>query len=145
MEIQVTFSNNEWGLIDQSIDISYDISLICTSYHIISIYVSFILLIPPSESQTARKDIKKRKLKSIILLTVIIYLGNLARLIMLIYLTNSGWDWNLTHTIINYGTGFLAAFLFIYVLYLWIPEAFISLYYIPLVLKSMKKIKEENI
>jgi len=143
METQTIFNNDEWILIIPRLEKNLIISLWCTSFHIISIFISVIIFIPHSQEYTSRKDINIRKTKALTILIAIVYIGNLIRLILFLYLTNIGFPWDSTHLFINYLTGFLAAILFILILYFWLPEIFISIYYIPSLISYKRKMKKK--
>lgn len=137
----VTSENHQsWSIYIPSIDQSYSIHSWCTAAHVFSIFIAYVILIPSSLDESTGRKMYLRKLKVLALLLIIIYLGNITRIAVVIYMVDMGYSWELSHTIVNYLTGTLAALLFIYVLYKWIPEFYISIYYLyPLYMEKKKK------
>lgn len=131
-----------WKILIPSTGQNFYITHWCTAGHIISIFIGIICCVPPSSDFTARKDINTRKIKALIILIFITHFGNLVRMLSIISLATVGESWQFIHLILNYISGILIALIFIIVLYRWLPETFLSVYFIYYIIKQKKKIRK---
>lgn len=149
LDSKVIAENNkaeEWIIVLPKVDLTYVISTWCTAAHVFSIILGFIMFTPHSRDPHTSQDIVWRKTIASVLLISIIHIANIVRIGVVIYLTSLGFDGVIVHGSINYITGILAALLFVLVVYKWVPEFFIALYYfyvLYLVKKEKKKIRLE--
>ncbi|MFX1376845.1 MAG: hypothetical protein ACFFA0_13640 [Promethearchaeota archaeon] len=102
----------------------------CTAVHVFSIYAGIIIMIPHSQESSTNNDIIWRKAKTLSLLIIIVYCLNIFRLLIVIALSYHGVPISLAHLVINYISAFIAAFLFVLFLHKYLPEIFISIYYL---------------
>lgn len=101
----------------------------CTAVHVFSIFSGIIICIPHSQDPMTSKDIIWRKTKMLFISIVIIYMLNLLRIAFMIHLIiNIGISFWI-HDFLNYVSGFIAALIFIALLYKWVPEIYLSIYY----------------
>ncbi len=132
-----------WSLLLVQNNESYSFDPMCTAIHVFSIFSGLIICIPKSQDPKTGEDIVWRKTKTLVLSISIIYIINLIRIIILIYFAYLGVPWNIFHTVVNYISGILAALIFLALLNAWLPEIFLSIYYLyPLfkIAKNRKKI-----
>ncbi|MFX1364453.1 MAG: hypothetical protein ACFFCE_04865 [Promethearchaeota archaeon] len=102
----------------------------CAAVHIFSIYIVLIIFIPHSQDPSEKEDIIWRKSKILIISIGIIYILNLLRISLAISFLCSGSSSNFIHNLLNYFSGCIAALISIIFIYKWIPEFFISIYYL---------------
>ena len=133
-----------WKIYIPSIDINFYISTWCTAAHIFSIFIGFIIFIPHSKKQETKKGIILRKIKATVLLIVIVYIGNLFRLILLLGLASTGINWEVLHQIFNIISGILAAIIFIITIYKFLPEFFLSIYHLYSIINLKNNKKNKN-
>ena len=124
---------------------TFRISLECTGIHVFSIFIGIIVCTPASKDQITREDFLWRKMKAFIISLLIFYSFNLLRIILLIYLDYIGIPWSFFHSLINDLSGVVAAIIFSIILYTWIPEFFLSIYYIyPVIRAKIDKVKNNK-
>lgn len=125
---------------------TFRISLECTGIHVFSIFFGIIICTPHSKDMITREDFSWRKMKTFIFSLLILYIFNLFRILLLIYLDYIGIPWISIHNFINDLSGIIAAIIFFIILYKWMPEFFISIYYIyPAIRAKIKKTKNYSI
>ena len=124
-------------------DSTFRITLECTGVHIYGIFTCIIIYTPPSKDLTTREDFLWRKMKTFIISLIILYIFNLFRITMLIYLDYIGMPWSIVHDLINDFSGIIAAVIIFIILYRWMPEFFLSIYYIyPAIRAKIEKAKK---
>ena len=106
------------------------IGAMCAAVHIFSIFIGLIIFIPHSQDSVVKEDIIWRKSKTLIVLIGIIYIMNLLRITLIILLNYNGLSLEFIHNFSNYLSGSIAALIFFIFIYKWIPEFFISIYYL---------------
>ena len=139
--IHTPLENHPWKIYISSINMNFYISTWCTAAHIFSIFIGIIIFIPHSKNYETRKGIIWRKIKVIAILIVIIYTGNLLRLVLLLGSAFSGMNWELIHSSLNIISGVFAAIIFIITIYKTLPEFFISTYYLYSIINQKVKKK----
>jgi len=133
MNSLVSFNPKEkwpWKIFIPQTNSTLSIGTMCAAGHIFSIMIGLIICIPHSQDSITRKDTVWRKTKTLIFLIGIIYLLNLLRIILVIILSDFGFLLESLHSFSNYISAIIAAFIFFLFLYKWIPEFFISIYYL---------------
>ncbi|MFW9877405.1 MAG: hypothetical protein ACFFG0_30315 [Candidatus Thorarchaeota archaeon] len=133
MNLLVLFNPKEkwpWKILLPQTNSTLTIGTMCTAGHIFSIIIGLIICIPHSQDSITKEDIVWRKTKTIISLIGIIYILNLLRIIIIIILNDIGFLLEKLHSFSNYLSAIIAAFIFFFFVYKWIPEFFLSIYYI---------------
>jgi len=128
--IYTPLENHPWKIYIEIVNTNFYISTWCTAAHIYSIFIGIIIFIPCSKIQETSKGIIWRKIKVLIFLIALIYIGNLLRLVLLLGSAFSGMNWELIHSFLNIISGVLTAIIFIIIIYKTLPEFFISIYYL---------------
>jgi len=129
---QVVFSSEEeipWMILILQKENIFFITRACTAVHAFSIFGAIIILIPHSQNQATREDIIWRKTKALTFSIIAIYILNILRLILLIYLNYIGIPLEPIHMALNYLSGIVGALIFMILLYKWTPEFYVSIYY----------------
>lgn len=140
--IYTPLESHPWKIYISSMNMNFFISTWCTAAHIFSIFIGIIIFIPHPKNHETRKGIIWRKIKVITFLLVIIYIGNLFRIIILLGSALAGIDWEFIHQFLNLMSGILAAIIFIITVYKTLPEFFISIYYLSSIINQ--KIKKKK-
>lgn len=122
--------DNLWYLYIPQKKHSFFFDPMCTAIHIFSIYTGMIICIPKSLDPETAKTILWRKTITLFFSISIIHIVNLFRICFLIYGDYNGFPWELYHNLVNYISGAFAALLFIFLVKIWVPEMFLSLYYL---------------
>lgn len=133
METYIAISPEEhyyWYLVILQTNVIYYFDPMCTAIHVFCIFAGVIIFIPKSQDIQTGTDMTWRKVKTLAISISIIYLVNLLRMLILIYFSYHGVPWNIFHTLVNYISGVFAAFFFIFLVQAWLPEMFLSLYYL---------------
>lgn len=117
----------------------------CTAAHIFSISIGIIISIPSSEDSLAKKEIIWRKTKTIIVSILCINILNIIRIVVGAYLNYKGIPIEFIHQPLFYISAVFGAIFFIYILNRWMPEMFISIYYIYRLIYQNLKAKSNRI
>jgi len=113
----------------------------CIGAHVISIFIGLVICVPASRNELTREDFKWRKAKTVIISVSVIYISNIIRIVLLLYFNFRGIPFEFIHQSIYFLSAILGALFFTYLLHKWLPEIFISLYYLyPLI--SQRKIRD---
>lgn len=110
----------------------------CTGIQAIAIFAGIIISIPHSKDPITSKNIWWRKLKALIISSIIFYVVNIIRMVIQLYLYYIGYAWDDIHYSISAASSFIAAII-ILLLHKWIPEFIISIIYAGILIK--RKIK----
>ena len=140
--IYTPLENPPWKIYISYYNMNFYISTWCTAAHIFSIFIGIIIFIPHPKNHETRKGIIWRKIKVITFLLVIIYIGNLFRIIILLGSALAGINWEFIHQFLNLISGILAAIIFIITVYKTLPEFFISIYYLSSIINQKFKKKK---
>jgi exosortase/archaeosortase family protein len=102
----------------------------CTGTPAISILSAIVICTPSSQDPMTKKDISWRKTVDIIATVTSIYLFNILRMVIVIYLYHLGFAWDVIHDSLANLSAVIVAHIFIF----WfcnklIPEWYISIYY----------------
>ena len=112
----------------------------CIGAHIFSILIGLVICVPASKDNIAREDFKWRKTKTLVVTVLVIYISNIIRIVLLLYFNFMGIPFEFIHQSIYFFSAIAGALFFTFTLHKWLPEIFISIYYLyPLI--SKKKIK----
>ncbi len=106
----------------------------CTGIQAIAIFVGIIICIPHSKDAKTNEDIWWRKIKALIISSIIFYIVNIFRMVIQLYLYYIGYAWDDIHYSISAASSFIAAIIII-LLHKWIPEFIISIIYSGILIK----------
>ena len=109
---------------------TYAITTNCIAAHIFSILIGLILFIPSSKELSSKKNFILRKLKTLLISVIGIHLLNLIRLVFLLFFNFKGIPFNIIHESLFYLSAIIGALFVVIILKNWMPELFISFYYI---------------
>ena len=119
----------------------------CTGIQAICIFAGLIICTPHSRHKNTNRDIIWRKVKALIVSSVIFYVVNIIRMLIQIELYYLGYPWDSIHVSISAASSFIAAII-ILLLHKWIPEFIISIIYIGTYIskgfKALRKPKEDK-
>lgn len=119
---------------------TYAITPNCIAAHIFSILIGLVLFIPSSKESSSRKNFIWRKIKTLIVSVIGIHILNLLRILFLLFLNFKGIPFNIIHESLFYLSAIIGALFVIILLKKWMPELFISIYYMYcLVSQKIKK------
>lgn len=129
-----------WSITIPSFPEPFYMSIGCTAIHVISMIFGIVICTPHSRDRRTKGDIIWRKTKIIGISLLFLYVGNIFRLLVLILLALIGLPFDLIHQFTFYLSAAIMAVVFIIFLFIWLPEFFLSLYYIyPLINQKMEK------
>ena len=111
-------------------DGSYAITVNCIAGHIFSFMIGVILLVPSSRNGSINKEFGWRKIKVLLISTFGIFLLNVFRIIFLLYFNFKGIEFEIIHESLFFLSAVIGALFFFIVLEHWLPELFISIYYL---------------
>jgi len=109
---------------------SYAITTNCIAAHIFSIMIGIILFIPSSQESLSKRNFIWRKIKTLIISVVGIYILNIFRIVFLLYFNFKGIPFEFIHESLFFLSAVIGALFVVIVLKNWLPELFISIYYI---------------
>lgn len=107
----------------------FNITTACLATHVYSIFIGIILCIPNSKNEKSKVDFKWRKTITFIFSIIMVYILNLIRLVVLFFTIYQGIPWEFIHETLFYLSAVIAGIIFIIFLRKWMPEFFISIYY----------------
>lgn len=114
----------------------------CAGVQPIAMIIGIIIFIPSSQNNKTKKDIWRRKIKSLIISSIIYYVMNIIRLIFSLYLYWIGYPWDEIDFSLSLITAFITVIIVVFLFNKWIPEFMISFYYTYLLIK--RKIEKSN-
>jgi len=109
---------------------TYAITTNCIAAHIFAILIGLILFIPSSKELSSKKNFIFRKIKTLLISVIGIHLLNLIRLVFLLFFNFKGIPFNVIHESLFYLSAIIGALFIVILLKNWMPELFISIYYI---------------
>jgi exosortase/archaeosortase family protein len=113
----------------------------CTGIQAICVFAGLIICTPHSRDKNTNKDIIWRKVKALVVSSVIFYVVNIIRMLIQIELYYLGYPWESIHVSISAASSFIAAII-ILLLHKWIPEFIISIIYTgSLISKKFKQLR----
>lgn len=118
---------------------NYAITTNCIAAHIFSIMIGIILFIPSSKELLSKKDFLWRKMKTLTVSIVGIYILNVFRIVFLLFFNFKGIPFEFIHESLFYLSAIIGALFFVIVLKNWQPELFISIYYIYYLISKRKR------
>lgn len=123
----------------------YAITVNCIAAHVFSILIGVIVCIPRSKAFFSKKGFFWRKIKALIFSVVAIYLLNLFRISLLLYLNYKGIPFIFIHESLFFLSAIIGALMFVIILKKWLPESFISIYYLYRLISKKKRTKKQII
>jgi len=117
---------------------TYSITTNCIAAHIFAIIIGLILFIPSSKEISNKKDFIKRKIKTLIISVIGIHIINLFRIIFLLYFNFKGIPFDVIHESLFYLSAIIGALFVVLLLKNWMPELFISIYYMYCLISKKK-------
>ncbi len=94
----------------------------CSGIHAYAIYLGISIGAPRNQLEYQKKKLWVRKLQTFVLSSVLVYIYNLFRIVITIYLYYKGVPFHPTHDYISYSLTFFAVFLYYIIAYYWLPE-----------------------
>ncbi len=116
----------------------------CTGIQAICIFVGIFLLTPHSKDTKTRQSTIWRKVKGIIISSIIFYVVNILRMIIQLYLYYLGYPWNDIHYSISVASSFIAAVI-VLLMHKWVPEFILSFIYVFSLIKGGSKPKNKKV
>ena len=108
----------------------YAITINCIAGHIFSFIIGIILLVPSSKVGSSKKEFVWRKIKVLVISTSGIFLLNVFRIIFLLYFNFKGIPFEIIHESLFFLSAVIGALFFVIILEHWLPELFVSIYYL---------------
>ena len=102
----------------------------CIAAHIFCIIIGIILFIPSSKEHLSKKNFIWRKMKTLTVSILGIYILNLFRIVFLLFFNFKGIPFDVIHESLFFLSAIVGALLIVILFKNWMPELFISLYYI---------------
>lgn len=102
----------------------------CIAGHVFSFIIGFGLLVPSSRNKSNKDEFLLRKFLTLIISIGGIYILNLFRIVFLLYFTYSGIPFDTIHESLFFLSAVIGALYFFFILRKWLPELFISIYYL---------------
>ncbi len=118
---------------------NYAITTNCIAAHVFSIIISVILLIPSSQTSLSKKDFILRKVKTLFITMLGIYLMNVFRIAFLLFFNYKGVPFEFIHESLFFLSAILGSWLTVILLKKWLPEVFISIYYLYRLISKKKR------
>jgi len=109
---------------------SYAITINCIAGHIFSFIIGVILLVPSSKIGSSKKEFVWRKIKVLVISISGIFILNVFRIIFLLYFNFKGIPFEIIHESLFFLSAVIGAIFFAIVLEHWLPELFVSIYYL---------------
>ena len=120
---------------------NYAITTNCFAAHVFSILIGIILFIPSSKDSLGKKDFIVRKIETLTILIVGIHILNILRIAFLLFFNYNGVSFDFIHSSLFFLSAIFGAWLFFTLIKKWLPELFISIYYIYFLRAQKKKPK----
>ena len=118
---------------------NYSITPSCIAAHIFCIMIGIIIFIPASKDSLSRKDFIWRKIKSLIVSVIGIYILNIFRISFLLFFNFNGIPFEFIHESLFFLSAIIGALFFVILLKKWLPEIYISIYYLYRLISLKKK------
>lgn len=109
---------------------NFSITTECIAAHVFSIFIGLIVCVPSSEDPLSKEDFNWRKSKILIVSISVIHVLNIFRIALLLFFHFQGIPFEFIHQSLFFITAIVGALFFTFVLHKWLPEIFISIYYI---------------
>ncbi|MFW9947932.1 MAG: hypothetical protein ACFFDX_14000 [Candidatus Odinarchaeota archaeon] len=124
---------------DHPFNQNYAITTNCIAAHVFSIIISLVLLIPSSQTSLSKKDFILRKVKTLFITVLGIYLMNIFRIAFLLFFNYKGVPFEFIHESLFFLSAILGSWLTVILLKKWLPEVFISIYYLYRLISKKKR------
>lgn len=118
---------------------TYAITTNCIAAHIFSIIIGLILFIPASKEFTNKRNFIMRKARTLIISVIGIHILNLLRIVLLLFFNFKGIPFDIIHESLFYLSAIIGALLVVILLKNWMPELFISIYYMYCLISRKKR------
>ncbi len=118
----------------------YSITPNCLAAHIFSILIGIILFIPSSKDPSSKNNFIWRKIKTLIVSVGGIHILNIIRILFLLFFNFKGIPFEFIHESLFFLSAIIAALFVFILLKNWLPELFISIYYLYCLVFQKKKI-----
>lgn len=119
---------------------NYAITTNCIAAHIFGIIIAIILFIPASKDSSNKMDFIWRKIKTLTISVVGIYILNIFRIAFLLFFNYNGIPFEFIHESLFFLSAVIGALFIVLLLKNWQPELFISIYYLYCLISQRKKI-----
>ena len=116
----------------------------CTGVQAICVFAGVIIFTPHSKDRETSQDIVWRKVKSLIVSSLMFYIVNIIRMLIQLDLYYIGYRWEDIHYSISAASSFIAAII-ILLLHKWIPEFIISIIYTGTLISIPIKAKRKEV
>ena len=118
---------------------TYSITTNCIAAHIFSILIGIILFIPSSKENSNKKNFIWRKIKTLIISVGLIHVLNIFRIVFLLFFNFKGIPFEVIHESLFFLSAIVGALFVVILLKNWMPELFISIYYIYCLISQKKR------
>lgn len=108
---------------------TYAITTNCIAAHIFSILIGLILFMPSSKELSSKKNFIWRKVKTLTISIITIHIINLFRIVLLLFFNFKGIPFDVIHESLFFLSAIIGALLIAVILKKWMPELYISIYY----------------
>ena len=115
---------------------NYVISTNCIAAHIFSVIIGIILFIPSSKEALDKKNFIWRKIKTLTVSVIGIYFLNIFRIVFLLFFNFKGIPFEFIHESLFFLSAVIGALFVVIILKNWLPELYISLYYLYILLSQ---------
>jgi exosortase/archaeosortase family protein len=117
----------------------YAITTNCIAGHIFCIIIGIILFIPSSKEHLSKKNFIWRKMKTLTISILGIYILNLFRIVFLLFFNFKGIPFEVIHESLFFLSAIVGALFVVILLKNWLPEIFISIYYMYSLISQKRK------
>ncbi|MFX1375144.1 MAG: exosortase/archaeosortase family protein [Promethearchaeota archaeon] len=118
---------------------NYSITPNCIAAHIFSILIGIIIFIPASKDSLNRNDFILRKIETLVVSVIGIYILNIFRISFLLFFNFHGIPFEFIHESLFFLSAIIGALFFVLLLKKWLPEIYISIYYLYRLISQKKK------
>ena len=120
---------------------NFSITTECIAAHVFSIFIGLIVCVPASEDPLSKEDFNWRKTKILIVSVSVIHILNIFRIALLLFFHFHGIPFEFIHQSLFFITAIVGALFFTFLLHKWLPEIFISIYYIYPLISQRRSVK----
>jgi len=120
---------------------NFSITTAFIAAHVFGIFIGLIVCVPSSEDSLSKEDFNWRKSKILIISISVIHVLNIFRIALLLFFHFHGIPFEFIHQSLFFITAIIGALFFTFVLHRWLPEIFISIYYIYPLISHRRSVK----
>ena len=120
---------------------NFSITTECIAAHVFSIFIGLIVCVPSSQDPLGKEDFKWRKSNILIISISVIHILNIFRIALLLFFHFHGIPFEFIHQSLFFITAIVGALFFTFLLHKWLPEIFISIYYIYPLISQRRSVK----